>query len=264
MTKIHPSWVPNATEVLPVNLQNGGSKPRVCKFDDKVSQLVKWHPSIHGLTATYSELVASRLGQLINAPVIRGAIVRVAKDLLPPGIDQMVDQEFHIGFTYVNGKNFTFQDYPGLANGGSLPSAAVLLAWLHMGDHDHHSKNKFMRQFQSEDNEGETINIKEFVLIDLSAIYGLDDWNSCLFGSPEKEYVLPQHFCERINLDDASAVVQQVVGLEEEEIISCLDFYPDEWRINAEAVKRLAGFLLDRRRHLNDIVCKNLRMRLQG
>ena len=71
----------NVMEVLPITLQNGGSKPRVCDFDDKVRRLVKWHPSIHGLTATYSELVASRLGQLINVPVIRGTIVYVAKDL---------------------------------------------------------------------------------------------------------------------------------------------------------------------------------------
>lgn len=66
--------VPNAVYVFPHALP-GASNPRVCDFDDMVLRVVKWHPSIHGLTSTYSELVASRLGQLIEAPVVRGMVM---------------------------------------------------------------------------------------------------------------------------------------------------------------------------------------------
>ena len=75
--------------VMPYAPANGGSQPRFCDFDDMALRLVKWHPSRHGLTATYSELVASRLAQLIEAPVIRGTIVYVDLQLLPTGVGDL-------------------------------------------------------------------------------------------------------------------------------------------------------------------------------
>jgi hypothetical protein len=83
VSRITQHSVPNAILVHPVVLPNGGSRPRVCDFDDMVLRLVKWHPSNHGFTSTYSELAASRLGQLIEAPVIRGSVVYVHTKLLP-------------------------------------------------------------------------------------------------------------------------------------------------------------------------------------
>lgn len=69
--------VPNATMGLPGRPVNGGSEPRFYEFDDGVTRLVKWHPSKHGAKACYNELVASRIGQLIGAPILRGCIVFV-------------------------------------------------------------------------------------------------------------------------------------------------------------------------------------------
>jgi hypothetical protein len=62
--------VPNATLGLPGKPANGGSQPRFYDFDDGVTRLVKWWPSPHGNKACFNELVASRLGQLIDAPIL--------------------------------------------------------------------------------------------------------------------------------------------------------------------------------------------------
>jgi hypothetical protein len=135
--------VPNATLAFPTALPNGGSQPRVCDFDDLVLRLVKWQPSNHGATATYSELAASRLGQLIEAPVLRALVVYVDMALLPGGLSGRVKQPFHVGFTYSPGQNFTAADYAHIQNRSALPAAAVHLAWLKVGDQESHNQYLF-------------------------------------------------------------------------------------------------------------------------
>jgi hypothetical protein len=262
VAQIHRNWVPNAQRVLPGTLENGGSKPRVCRFDDRVKRVVKWHPSRHGLTATYSELVASRLGQLVGAPTLRGSIVYVDHVLLPPDIGSWVTQPFHVGFTYMPGSNFRQKDFEFLDNRGALPSAAVLLAWLQMGDHD--GRNEYLRRVEEETRDGETIRKKEYFLIDQSAILGIDDWSNAGFGKSDQGYELPKGLRKQIYFDEVERVLEGLGEVEEGEITSCLEHYPDEWGIDPRAVERLSGFLLDRRRYLGSILEANLKMRLGG
>src|SRR5260370_38147756 len=76
--------VPNATMGLPGKPANGGSNPRFYDFDDGVTRLVKWHPSGHGAKACYNELITSRLGQLLGAPILRGGVIYVAHCIISP------------------------------------------------------------------------------------------------------------------------------------------------------------------------------------
>jgi hypothetical protein len=99
--------VPNATLGLPGKPIDGGSQPRFYEFDDAVTRLVKWSPSPHGNKACFNELVASRLGQLIDAPILRGIIVYVSDEIIP--MDHRAEGAkpgFHFAVTRMPGENF--------------------------------------------------------------------------------------------------------------------------------------------------------------
>jgi hypothetical protein len=167
--------VPNATWVSPVATGGGASAPRTCDFDDKVLRHVKWHPSNHGLTSTYSELVASRIGLLFGAPVLRGVVVYVAMEKLPSEIKARVSQPYHLGFVYSPGKDFVEDDYKSIRNTAALPAAAVLLTWLQVGDQVGHNQYLFQLERVFPDKTTEKMN--DFLLIDLAAICGVHDWS---------------------------------------------------------------------------------------
>jgi hypothetical protein len=119
--------VPNATFGLPGKSPNGGSQPRFYEFDDGVTRLVKWSPSPHGTKACFNELVASRLGQLIDAPILRGIVVYVPDEIIPA--EHRVEAAkpgFHFAMTRMLGENFVAPGhYAEIANSSELPAAAV-------------------------------------------------------------------------------------------------------------------------------------------
>lgn len=137
--------VPNATYGWPGKPPNGGSNPRFYDFDDGVTRLVKWHPSPHGAKACYNELIASRLGQLVDAPILRGSVVFVADDVIPDEHrkDGGAKEGFHFGVARVPGQNFKEAHYTDIQNHSELPMAAAFLAWLNVGDQEGH--NQFLR-----------------------------------------------------------------------------------------------------------------------
>jgi hypothetical protein len=251
--------VPNATFVFPQALPNGGSAPRVCDFDDMVFRLVKWHPSNHGITSTYSELVASRLGQLIDAPVVRGTVVHIDMDLLPPEIAARVTQPFHVGFTYSSGQNFAEADYAGIKNTAALPAAAVLLAWLQVGDQESH--NQYLYQLEQVLPDKTTRRMNHFILVDLAAVCGQHDWSNHALDNPGTPHTLPKHMQSRVKMDDVGPVLEVVNGLAEEDIRECCGSYPASWGIGDGLTKKLAKYVLDRRHHLAAILQANLTAR---
>lgn len=247
--------VPNATWVHAYQLPNGGSAPRVCDFDDMVLRVVKWHPSNHGFTSTYSELVASRLGQLIEAPVIRGAVVYVEPDLLPQEVAGRVTQSFHVGFKYSLGRNFSEKDYAKIENTPALPAAAVQLAWLQVADQEHH--NQYLYQLEQVLPDKTTRKMNHFILLDQAAICGSHDWRGMTL-KPDDAYNLPPHLKGKVSMDDVEPIVEHLKSIKEEDIKSCFDSHPDSWDITPELVEKVTEFVLSRRDHLNDILRGNL------
>jgi hypothetical protein len=247
--------VPNATWVHPYSLSNGGSDPRVCDFDDMVQRVVKWHPSNHGFTATYSELISSRLGQLIEAPIVRGTVVYVDRRLLPPEVAGRVGQPYHLGFTYSAGRNFSEADYANIQNPPALPAAAVLLAWLQVADQESH--NQYLYQLERVLPDRTTRKMNHFILVDQAAICGTWDWRDADL-QPDAAYDLPPHLKSRVSMDDLEPVVETLSSIEEQDVRTCLDAYPDGWGITPEHVDKITGYLLDRRNHLGDVLRSNL------
>lgn len=155
--------VPNSTLVHPHELQ-GVTKARVCDFDDMVLRVVKWHPPPLGITSTYSELAASRLGQLIQAPVVRGTVVHVDPAQLPAELANQAAQPFHVGFTYSPGDDFRPEDYNKIENTPALPAAAVQLAWLQIADQEGH--NQYLYQLEHVLPDKTTRKMSHFIIID--------------------------------------------------------------------------------------------------
>jgi hypothetical protein len=174
--------VPNATLGLPGKPITGGSKPRFYEFDDGVTRLVKWSPSPHGNKACFNELIASRLGQLIDAPILRGIIVYVADKIIPP--DHRADGAtagFHFGVTRMLGENFVAPaHYNEIENSSELPAAAVHLAWLAVGDQQGH--NQYLQRIEVEDH-GVIKKTKRFKLIDMGQMFGNFGWTAATAAS---------------------------------------------------------------------------------
>lgn len=248
--------IPNATMVYHAAFPNGGSAPRVCDFDDMVHRLVKWHPSSHGLTCTYSELIASRLGQLIGAPLVRGTVVYVDVALLPPDIAARVTQPFHVGFTYSPGQNFSPNDYDQLKNRGSFPAAAVHLAWLQVGDQGGH--NQYLYQLEQVLPDKTTRKMNHYILIDQAFICGSPDWSKNDLRDPAVPYTLPLHLKRYVTMAQVEPLLHAVELLDETEIRACFGSYPEGWGITDEHVQKVTTFILDRRRHLPDVLRANL------
>jgi hypothetical protein len=248
--------VPNATYVHRHSLPNGGSAPRVCDFDDLVLRLVKWHPSSHGLTSSYSELVASRLGQLIDAPVIRGTVVYVDPELLPLGQLAGRDQPFHVGFTYLPGQNFQEDDYLSIGNSSALPAAAVQLAWLQIGDQEGH--NQFLARLEQVLPDKTTRKLNQFIIVDQASMCASHNWSTLELNSPQASYRLPRHLGRRLSMPAVEPVIADVQALDSDTIRACFEDFPPEWGITREMVDKVASFVLRRRQHLSDILRADL------
>jgi hypothetical protein len=236
-------------------MSNGGSQPRVCDFDDMVLRLVKWHPS-NGLTSTYSELAASRLGQLIDSPVVRGSVVFVDMGLLPPEFQGRIMQPYHIGFTYAPGQNFSEADYGGIKNTTALPAAVVHLAWLQVGDQETH--NQYLYQLEHVLPDRTIRKMNHFILVDLACICGCHDWSQVALNSPNGSYNLPPHLKSRVQMPAVEPLLQRVGAIPEEAIRSCFDSHPEEWGIGDDLVRKVTDYIVERRKYLADILKASL------
>ena len=250
--------MPNSTLVHPHALP-GVTKARVGDFDDMVLRVIKWHPPPLGLTSTYSELAASRLGQLIEAPVVRGAVVHVDPAQLPEELTtqaaQPITQPFHVGFTYSPGEDFRPEDYDKIENTPALPAAAIQLAWLQIADQEGH--NQYLYQLEQVLPDKTTRKMNHFIVIDQAAICGHHDWSNQDLR-PNTPYSLPPHLKVRVSIEDAEPILENVMSLGEEEIRSCFGSYPDGWGIEDHLVNKVTEFVLQRRDHLRDVLNSNL------
>ena len=236
---------------FPGRPKNGGSHPRFYHFDDDVTRLVKWHPSRHGVKACYNELVASRLGQLIGAPILRGITVFVADEIIPP--DHRADGAsagFHFATTMMEGDNFVpAQHYGEIENLSQLPAAAVHLAWLAIGDQAGH--NQFLQRREPRvGGPGKTV---RFMLIDMGFMFGGPTWSA---GSLKEHnsYSLPGHIADKVTIGKLQPAIEELNKVTDDAIRECFESRPEEWAVSDDDVRAGIAVALGARRRIESIV----------
>jgi hypothetical protein len=209
---------------------NGGSNPRFYEFDDRVTRLVKWHPSGHGAKACYNELVASRLGQLIDAPMLRGIVVYVPDEVIPAEHKAIgAKQGFHFAVTRLVGENFVpARHYSEIENSTELPTAAVLLAWLTVGDQDGH--NQYLQR-ETRDEEGKAKPTKLFLLVDMGQMFRSFNWTAENIAGPPAAYTIPPHIADKIIMPSLVPVMAKLRSITDNDIRACFTDRPEEWGI---------------------------------
>jgi hypothetical protein len=223
--------VPNATLGLPGKPPNGGSKPRFYEFDDGVTRLVKWSPSPHGTKACFNELVASRLGQLIDAPILRGIVVYVPDEIIPDDHrTEGAKPGFHFAVTRMLGENFIAPGhYEDIENSSELPAAAVLLSWLAVGDHQGH--NQYLQRLEREES-GVIKKTKRFRLIDMGQMFGDFNWSAGSVAKVHTSYKLPGHLANHLTKATLATAIDQLAQLPDSIIEECFQDCPGAWGIS--------------------------------
>jgi hypothetical protein len=225
--------VPNATLGLPGKPANGGSQPRFYDFDDGVTRLVKWWPSPHGNKACFNELVASRLGQLIDAPILRGIVVYVPDEIIPPEHRaEAARPGFHFAVTRMLGENFVAPGhYNDIENSSDLPAAGVHLAWLAIGDQQGH--NQYLQRLEYEEH-GVIRKTKRFKLIDMGQMFGNFSWTATTVARAHHTYQLPTHLAAHLTRANLAHAFDQLAQLADSAIKECFQDCPDTWEISDE------------------------------
>jgi hypothetical protein len=245
--------VPNATLGLPGKPANGGSRPRFYDFDDGVTRLVKWSPSLHGNKACFNELVASRLGQLIDAPILRGIIVYVSDEIIPP--DHRAEGAtpgFHFAVTRMLGENFVAPGhYADIENSSELPAAGVQLAWLAVGDQQGH--NQYLQRLEYEE-RGVPKKTKRFKLIDMGQMFGNFSWTAAHVANVHLTYQLPAHLAAILTKANLAPVVDQLSQIADDVIEECFQDCPESWGVSQEDKSAGAQCAIQAKKKIADII----------
>lgn len=225
--------VPNALNAYLTRPKDGGSNPRFYDFDDGTIRLVKWHPSQHGEKACYNELVASRLAQLIDAPMLRGGIVFVPDDIIPDDHRAFARAGFHFGVIKMKGENFIpATHYDRIDNVTELPTAVVLLRWLQIGDQGGH--NQFLEKIVSEDEWALKEIGQRFRIVDAGYMYGSPQWTSKTLQPVSSTFQVPNHLLDHVTNDRIESAIEVLRAVPDEAIRQCFEDVPEEWRIPEE------------------------------
>jgi hypothetical protein len=232
----NPHAVPNATVPYPGEPKNGGSNPRFYDFDDGVTRLVKWHPSAHGTKACYNELVASRLGQLLDAPILRGCVVFVGNDVIPEDHRKKGAKEgFHFGVSRMFGTNFVPAHYESIENDSELAVAAVLLAWLDVGDQESH--NQYLQQLVlTYDVNAPTKPTRLFRLIDMGQMFRNWNWTAESVVTVQTTYKLPPEMVKHLTKEKLEPAFAELRQVPHEAIRGCFRDAPSEWNVTEDEI----------------------------
>jgi hypothetical protein len=199
-----------------------------------VTRLVKWHPSRHGTKACYNELTASRLGQLIGAPILRGGVVYVPDEIIPP--DHRADGAtpgFHFGVTRMEGENFIpAQHDTEIENASELPFAAAHLAWLAVGDQQGH--NQYLQRLEIKREGYPPVVTKRFKLVDMGQMFGNFSWTAPAVSAVHPAYALPPHLAAKLTLAKLAPAIRAVKTVLAAAIGDCFSDCPEEWHIPAD------------------------------
>ena len=183
----------------------------------------------HGVASTkgaYNELAGSRLAQLLDAPVLRGTVVYVSGALVPADLKH-AGEGFHFGVRLMPGVDFEPVHYPEIDNSAELPNAAVLLAWLNVGDQE--TKNQFLERGEK----------TKFRVIDLEYALGCPCWTPKGIATIHTTYELPVHLAERLTMESLQPAIDKLRSISAHAILECFMDCPERWNVSIS--HRIAG-----------------------
>lgn len=249
-TRLNKNTVPNALWAYRGNPSGGGSNPRFYQFDDQTVRLVKWHPSVHGLKACYNELIASRLAQLLGAPVLRGTAVFVSDNVIPADHRAIGAREgFHFGVVKMSGCDFVAaQHYSQISNAGELPVAAVHLAWLRIADQDGHN------QWCEDAVDANQRHVKVFKLIDMGFMFTNPNWTAATLSGLAMSYSLPAHIAGQVTKASLQPAIAKLKSLANLDIEACFEDVPDDWVVSPQDRQAAIDQTLLSRDRIEDII----------
>jgi hypothetical protein len=248
--------VPNATAGLPGRPANGGSSPRFYDFDDGVARLVKWHPSPHGNKACVNELVACRLGLLIDSPILRGGVVYVPEEIIPADHRPQARAGFHFAVARMQGQNFVPTDhYDEIENTSQLAAAAVHLAWLQVGDQEDH--NQFLQRLETGAlPPAVAAERRLFRLIDMGFMFGDPGWTAARIAALPDRYGLPRHLADKLTMAQVDAAISELMAVGEDKLRACFQELPDVWNVAQADIDAAAEYVVSVRPRLRDIIIR--------
>lgn len=245
--------VPNAIAGLPGVPINGGSQPRFYDFDDGIVRLVKWHPCPHGPKGCFNELTASRLGQLIDSPILRGGVVYVDDAIVPADHRPAGRGGLHFAVARMKGENFVpAQHYDEIENSSQLASAAVHLAWLQVGDQQNH--NQYLQRLQTEGAAGAADERKIFRLIDMGFMFTGAGWSAASIAAIPASYVLPQHLADKLTMTAVDVSLAELAVVSEASIRACFADCPAAWAVPEADATAAANYAVTLRDRLRDTI----------
>lgn len=204
-------------------------RPGVVEVVDPASGLSRWRapgdPTADCTKSVYNELVCSRLGQLIGAPLFRGVVVWIPESLTRG--DTCAEPGAHVGFTY----EIPPEAHPGIyPSDPGLHAAAVLVAWLNVYDVDH--------RMSVVTRASEVLGRGTWRLVNLKHALQMWNWTAeSLTIPPHGSYDMARFFAECLSLDGIAAVVTRIKGLDRATIARCFDDVPAEWSIPGEDIR---------------------------
>jgi hypothetical protein len=247
--------IPNALRSLPGVIQNGGSKPRFYEFDDGVARLVKWHPSIHGPRVCFNELVASRLAQLIDVPLLRGCVVYVSDVVIPADQKEFAKEGFHFAVYKMKGSNYLPDTHqPIICNADEFPLAATYLAWLQVADQEGH--NQYKQEIEDPNDPKNTS--YRYRLADMGFTFGVGNtanWTAATLGK-SVGYTLPNHLAKHLTADQLAKVINEIEKIPESDVRACFDDIPIEWGLAPADVLAATEWILAARANLKPLITK--------
>ena len=131
------------------------------------------------------------------------------------------------------------------------------MAWLQIADQEGEDHNQYLYQLEQVLPDKTTRKMNHFIIVDQAAICGHHNWSNQSL-QPDADYTLPSHLKAQVDMDAMEPVLDSVMSLGEEEIRSCFGSYPDGWGITDQLAEKAAEFVLERRRHLSDVLQRNL------
>jgi hypothetical protein len=174
-------------------------------------------------------LVASRLGQLIEAPILRGGVVYVADEVIPPDHRTIgAKPGFHFGVPRMEGENFVpASHYSEIENSAALPFAAVFLTWLAVGDQEGH--NQYLQRAEVQDATGQSRTTRRFRLIDMGQMFGDFNWRAETLANAPAGYKLPSHMVSKLTLAQLKPALEQLRAVVPDDIRACFEECPPDW-----------------------------------